>query len=126
MDTSLVGLFLYEAGDLVRDRKISPVELTQAHLDRIEHLDGKINSFITLTAESALQRAAIAEEEARKGETPQGKTLGNCTACPGLERPVRDQGYPHNSGVQFSPGLYPAGGCKGGRRFICAGSDLAG
>src|ERR1039458_7960029 len=45
------------------DRSISPVELTHDCLDRIEKLNPVLNAFITVTAESALYRARIAERE---------------------------------------------------------------
>src|SRR5580765_6670547 len=46
-------LSLSEASRLVKDKKISPVELTQGCLKRIERLNPSLNAFITVTAESA-------------------------------------------------------------------------
>lgn len=63
----LTELTLYEAADLIARREITPVELTQAHLTRIEQVEPKLNSFITLTAEAALQSARQAEETLRRG-----------------------------------------------------------
>jgi len=45
------------------NRSISPVELTHDCLDRIEKLNPTLNAFITVTAESALDRARRAEWE---------------------------------------------------------------
>ena len=73
--SELTSLNLAEAAGLVRRREISPLELTSAHLERIEALDQKLNSFITVTAESALSRAKQAESELHKGETLAGKPL---------------------------------------------------
>ena len=56
-----------EAGELLRSCKLSPVELTRACLERIEKLNPKLNAFITVTAECALQEARAAEEEIAKG-----------------------------------------------------------
>ena len=56
-----------EASGLLRDRKLSPVELTQAYLDRIEALDGRVRSYVTLLPESALQEARTAEDEIVRG-----------------------------------------------------------
>lgn len=56
-----------EAGALLRARKLSPVELTRACLDRIERLNPRLNAFITVTAETALQEARAAEQEIAKG-----------------------------------------------------------
>ncbi|HSB66244.1 MAG TPA: amidase [Anaerolineales bacterium] len=63
----LTSLKLYEAAELVRKREISPVELTRAHLDRIQMYDQHLNSFITLTPELALTQARVAEGEIQKG-----------------------------------------------------------
>jgi aspartyl-tRNA(Asn)/glutamyl-tRNA(Gln) amidotransferase subunit A len=60
-------LSLNEASRLIQDRKISPVELTQACLKRIERLNPKLNAFITVTAESALAQAREAETEIQGG-----------------------------------------------------------
>ena len=56
-------LGLSEASQLVRSKKVSPVELTHECLNRIERLNSKLNSFITVTAESALAEARQAEAE---------------------------------------------------------------
>jgi aspartyl-tRNA(Asn)/glutamyl-tRNA(Gln) amidotransferase subunit A len=65
--TDLSTWSLGEAARLVRDRKISPVELTQRCLARIERLNPKLNAFITVTAESALAQAREAESEIQRG-----------------------------------------------------------
>src|SRR5690349_14339894 len=52
-----------EAARLIADRSLSPVELTQAKLDRIEQLDSQLNAFITVTAERAMEEARAAESE---------------------------------------------------------------
>jgi aspartyl-tRNA(Asn)/glutamyl-tRNA(Gln) amidotransferase subunit A len=56
-------LALSEASQLVRSKKVSPVELTHACLSRIERLNPKLNAFITVTADSALAEARQAEAE---------------------------------------------------------------
>jgi len=52
----------------IRDRSISPVELTHDCLTRIEKLNPLLNAFITVTAESALERARLAEREIYRGQ----------------------------------------------------------
>lgn len=51
--TELPFLTIAEAARLVAARKLSPVELTNAYLERIAALDDRLNSFVTLTAERA-------------------------------------------------------------------------
>lgn len=65
--SNVTGLTLSEASELVRTRKISPVELTQECLSRIERLDPKLNAFITVTADAALAQAHEAESEIQHG-----------------------------------------------------------
>lgn len=61
-------LDLAEASQAVQKKEVSPVDLTQACLARIERLDPKLNAFITVTAEPALEEAARAEAEIARGE----------------------------------------------------------
>jgi aspartyl-tRNA(Asn)/glutamyl-tRNA(Gln) amidotransferase subunit A len=63
----LTWLSLNEVSQLVRSKRASPVELTQACLRRIEQLNPKLNAFITVTGDSALAEAHAAEEEIQKG-----------------------------------------------------------
>jgi aspartyl-tRNA(Asn)/glutamyl-tRNA(Gln) amidotransferase subunit A len=63
----LTSLSLREAAVLLRTRKISPVELTQACLERIQQFDSRLHAFITLTAEQALDHARAAESEIAAG-----------------------------------------------------------
>jgi amidase len=58
---------LIEVAGLIKKKEVSPVELTQVLLDRIAALDGKLYSYLTVTAEPALQQARAAEQEITKG-----------------------------------------------------------
>ena len=58
---------LTEVAGLLKNKDVSPVELTQAMLDRIAALDGRLRSYFTVTADLALEQAAAAEAEIRKG-----------------------------------------------------------
>ena len=67
LSEDLWRLSLEDAARLVSKKQVSPVELTQQMLDRIERLEPKLNAFITLTAERALTRARVAEKEIAAG-----------------------------------------------------------
>jgi len=55
-DTDLAFASIEEVGKLFRKRKLSPVELTKLMLARIEQLNPKLNAYITVTAELALEQ----------------------------------------------------------------------
>jgi aspartyl-tRNA(Asn)/glutamyl-tRNA(Gln) amidotransferase subunit A len=57
-----------EIGPRLRRKEVSPLELTRACLARIEEFNPALNAFITVTAESALAEARIAEDEIARGE----------------------------------------------------------
>jgi aspartyl-tRNA(Asn)/glutamyl-tRNA(Gln) amidotransferase subunit A len=63
----LCYLTITEAAGL-RRKEYSPVELTEALLQRIETIDGKLHCFITLTADLALHQAKQAEQDLRSGK----------------------------------------------------------
>lgn len=56
-----------ELAPLLKARKLSPVELVRALLDRIEAVNSKVNAFITVTAERALGEARKAERDIAAG-----------------------------------------------------------
>jgi aspartyl-tRNA(Asn)/glutamyl-tRNA(Gln) amidotransferase subunit A len=54
---------------MIASKKVSPVEVAQAHLDRIAALDGKLKSYITVLGDAALTAAKAAEAAVASGET---------------------------------------------------------
>jgi aspartyl-tRNA(Asn)/glutamyl-tRNA(Gln) amidotransferase subunit A len=65
--TGLAFLTIREAGNLVRAKRVSPVDLVNACLERIDQYQPSLNCFITITRESALEEARAAEREIRGG-----------------------------------------------------------
>jgi aspartyl-tRNA(Asn)/glutamyl-tRNA(Gln) amidotransferase subunit A len=61
-------LDLSEASRAVQKKEVSPVELTQACLGRIEKFNPSLNAFITVTGAAALEDARKAEAEIARGE----------------------------------------------------------
>lgn len=66
--TSLTELTITEALQKLRSGDITSVELTQAHLDRIEQLDSKVKAYLTVSADRALEQAKAADEARARGE----------------------------------------------------------
>jgi aspartyl-tRNA(Asn)/glutamyl-tRNA(Gln) amidotransferase subunit A len=50
-----------EIGTLYRKKEVSPLEITEATLDRLQELEPKLNAFITVLSEQALAKARKAE-----------------------------------------------------------------
>ncbi|SDT45936.1 amidase [Microlunatus soli] len=59
----LCWLSVRELRDGYATRRLSPVEVTEALLQRIERLDGDINAFVTVTADRARADAKTAEQQ---------------------------------------------------------------
>ena len=57
-----------QLSNLIETKEISPVEATEAYLDRIEEVDPKLNSYITITGEQAFESARQAEQEIAAGK----------------------------------------------------------
>jgi aspartyl-tRNA(Asn)/glutamyl-tRNA(Gln) amidotransferase subunit A len=71
--------------ELIRSRELSPIEATESYLDRIDEVDHKLNSYITVCREEALAEARQAEREI---------TAGNYRgAMHGIPVGVKDQIY---------------------------------
>ncbi len=68
MSDEIAYATIAELGARYRKRDLSPVEVTQALLARIEKLDPILHAFMTLTADSALTEARAAEEALRRGD----------------------------------------------------------
>jgi aspartyl-tRNA(Asn)/glutamyl-tRNA(Gln) amidotransferase subunit A len=66
-DEALAYASIAELGPRLRRREVSPVEVTRACLERIEQLDQRINAFITVLGEAALEEARTAEREIGAG-----------------------------------------------------------
>jgi len=63
----LCFLSIAQLAEQIKKGAVSPREVTRAYLDRVQALDSKLNSYITVTAERALQEAQAAEEQIRAG-----------------------------------------------------------
>ena len=63
-------LSISEALEKLSSGDISAVELTRAHLDRIEAVEGRVRSFVTVTDQDALREAEQVDRMRRAGETP--------------------------------------------------------
>ena len=66
-DSDIVFKSATELAPLLKARKLSPVEVVRAYLDRIEAVNPKVNAFITVTGEQAMEQARKADREIAAG-----------------------------------------------------------
>src|SRR4051794_1161411 len=66
MTTDLIHTDATELAELIRTGRVSSVEVVQAHLDRIEAINPKLNAVVTL-ADGALDAARAADEKLAAG-----------------------------------------------------------
>ncbi|HEY8714710.1 MAG TPA: amidase, partial [Candidatus Acidoferrum sp.] len=83
-----------EIGRLFRNGKLSPVELTELMLERIERLNPKVNAYLTVTA-------GVARAQAKKAEAELGGARKH--------KARRDRGALHGIPVSLKDNIYTAG-----------------
>ncbi len=64
----LYELTIHEAHDLLRNKNISSLDLTRAVLQRIESVDAKVQAYLRITQDAALEQAAEADRRRAQGE----------------------------------------------------------
>jgi len=67
MSSELIYFDATKLAELIRTREVSPVEVMQAHLDRIMAVNAKVNAIVTI-ADDALQSAREAEAAVQRGD----------------------------------------------------------
>jgi aspartyl-tRNA(Asn)/glutamyl-tRNA(Gln) amidotransferase subunit A len=74
-------LTIGEAHRLLKNKKISSVELTRAVLDRIDTVEGKVDAFITISEQTAMEQAKAADQKIAGG---------HCKPLTGIPLAVKD------------------------------------
>lgn len=64
----LYELTAHELRDLLKDKKVSSVEITRSLLDRIEKVESKVDGYITVCGEKALEKAKEVQAKIDGGE----------------------------------------------------------
>ncbi|MGB9588495.1 MAG: amidase family protein, partial [Armatimonadota bacterium] len=65
---NLFALSAHEARDMLERREISSRELTESVLERISSVEDRVKSYVTVTADEALESARIIDERRARGE----------------------------------------------------------
>lgn len=106
----LHDLTALEQAAAVRRGEVSPVDLVDHHLARVDRLDGDLGAFVTVTAEAARAQAEEAERTAR--EARRAGTEASLPPLHGVPTAIKDTaptaGVPTASGSRAFKGLVPA------------------
>jgi Asp-tRNA(Asn)/Glu-tRNA(Gln) amidotransferase A subunit family amidase len=87
----------------IREKKISPVELVEAHLAQIEKLNPRLNAFVQVDADRARQSAGHAERAVMRGEP-----LGPLHGVPiSIKSSISVAGLRCESGTRLRAGIVP-------------------
>ena len=112
----------WELSGLIRSREVSPVEVVEACLARIEETEPTLNSFITLAPEQARDAARRAEAEIGRGNY-----RGPLHGIPvGLKDLFNTAGVKTTSGTRIYDNFVPDEDCTVATRFGQAGAILLG
>ncbi|GIH70636.1 Asp-tRNA(Asn)/Glu-tRNA(Gln) amidotransferase subunit GatA [Sphaerimonospora thailandensis] len=119
---SLIHQTAAELGRLVASREASAVEVAQAHLDRIAAVDGEINAFLHVEAESVLAQARAVDERLARGER-----LGPLAGVPVAHKDVfTTSDMPTTAGSKILEGWRPPYDATVTRRLREAGLVILG
>ena len=66
-ETELAFTPAYKLRELIAQKELSPVELTEISLRRIDDMNPKLNAFLTVTADQAMEAARQAEKAVMQG-----------------------------------------------------------
>jgi aspartyl-tRNA(Asn)/glutamyl-tRNA(Gln) amidotransferase subunit A len=114
-------LSIQEAHAQLTSRQISSVELTQACLDRIDAVEGRVQSFLTLTPEIALSQAAGADRMLAAGEG------GPLTGVPVQIKDVMcTEGVPTTCASRMLENFVPVYNATAVERLIAQGAVMLG
>jgi aspartyl-tRNA(Asn)/glutamyl-tRNA(Gln) amidotransferase subunit A len=112
----------WELSGLIQSREVSPVEIVDACLARIEETEPTLNSFITLMPEQARDAARRAEAEIGRGNY-----RGPLHGIPvGLKDLFNTAGVKTTSGTRIYDNYVPEEDCTVAARFSQAGAILLG
>lgn len=111
-----------ELSPLIQKKEVSPVEVIQALLDRIDQTEPVLNSFITLLPEEALTAARRAESDIASGKS-RGPLHGIPVALKDL---YNTAGVRTTSGSRIFDTFVPRQDCTVAAKFNQAGAILLG
>lgn len=113
---------ILELANAYRSRQLSPVEVTRHLLERIERLDPRLRSYLTVTADIAIEQARQAEAEMQRGEF-----RGPLHGIPiGIKDLCETRGVPTSWGTTMLADYVPETDATVVRKLLDAGAIMLG
>ncbi len=127
LEHKFLSMDIETIADLFRTGDLSPVELTQFYLQRIESFDEKIKSYITVTKDHAIQHAKRAEEVFTKGRKAGSQKLNPLLGIPiSLKDLYETRGIRTTAGAKIFRGNIPTRDAQVVSKLYKAGVVLLG
>lgn len=120
--TKLYTLTATELSPLIETKQVSPVEITESIITRMEEMEPRINAYITLTQELALQQAKNAENLMMKGFY-QGPLHGIPI---GMKDNIYTKGIKTTGGSATLKNFVPDYNATVVKKLLCAGGLMTG
>lgn len=119
---SITSLPLRALAEQIRRRKVSPREVVESHLQRIEALNPKLNAFVSLRAEAAREEARAAEAAVERRQP-----LGPLHGVPmSIKSSIDVAGLPCEAGSRLRAGHVPSTDAPLVTRLRAAGAIVLG
>jgi len=120
--SDLVFLSAAELGESIRRKRVSPVEVVEAHLAQIDRLNPQLNAIVSLDREGALAAARRAELAVMRGDG-----LGPLHGVPvTIKSSIDSAGLRCEAGTRLRAGYVPAGDAPVVARLKAAGAIVLG
>ena len=118
----LNSLTIDAARSAIQERRVTAVSLAEAHYEKIESDDPKIGAYLTLCKERALEKAALIDTQAAKGEQ-----LPSLAGVPvGIKDVMVTQGIRSTAGSKILGNYIPPYTCTAVARLEAAGAVVLG
>lgn len=111
-----------EMAERIRRREISPIELVNEHLTRIEKLNPRLNAFIKVDVEGARKQARVSEEKLKSEAA-----IGTLHGVPiSIKSAIEVAGMPYEAGTRLREGMIGQEDAPLVRRLRAAGAIILG
>jgi aspartyl-tRNA(Asn)/glutamyl-tRNA(Gln) amidotransferase subunit A len=123
----LTDLSITEASEFLQKGDLSPIELTEAHLNRMAAVNPAVNAFITVTADTARLQAKKTEALLIQGRRPGGKPPHPLCGIPiALKDLYETRGIRTTAGSRFFTDYVPQADAFTVEKLLTAGAVLLG